>query len=96
MISWRVYPARLSLFDEWQFFEAKTCAGRLPALVRLSKAHQSRKQWEQAIGFARRWLSLDTLHEPAHRLLMELYDGAGQVSAALRQYEVCVQILEAS
>src|SRR5207248_2977441 len=47
-----------------------------------------------AIPYARRWLALDRLHEPAHRQLMQLYTWVGQRAAALHQYRECVQVLE--
>jgi predicted ATPase len=34
------------------------------------------------------------LNEPAHCLLMRLYAQSGQRTAALRQYEICVQVLQ--
>ena len=47
-----------------------------------------------AIPYARRWLALDPLHEPAHRALMQLYAQTDQQAAAMRQYQVCVDTLE--
>jgi len=49
---------------------------------------------EAAIPHARRWVSLDPLHEPAQRRLIQLYDRSGQPAAALRQYEEFVKLLE--
>src|SRR6185503_7667804 len=49
---------------------------------------------ETAIVYARRWLALDPLHEPAHRYLMLLYAWSGQWSAAFRQYRECARLLE--
>lgn len=46
------------------------------------------------IDYARRWVAHDPLHEPAHRALMTLYAQAGQPTAALRQYESCVRLLD--
>src|SRR5205807_6599424 len=45
-------------------------------------------------AYARRWLSLDPLHEPAHRMVMQLYAANGQRAEALRQYQECVTILD--
>jgi predicted ATPase len=47
-----------------------------------------------ALAAVRRRVALDPLHEPAHRQLMQLYVEAGQQGEALRQYGVCVQILQ--
>jgi predicted ATPase/DNA-binding SARP family transcriptional activator len=83
-------------FDEWQFFQREnlrgTCARVLDQLTRI---HQGREDWDVALGYARRWLALDPLHEPAHRALIELYAQAGQQGAALRQYWECVRVLDA-
>ena len=82
-------------FEEWRFFEAEDLRQSLAeALVQLAGAYQQRQEWEQAIHFGRRWLALDALHEPAHRLLMRLFASSGHVAAAVRQYEQCVQVLE--
>ena len=64
------------------------------ALQRLVRWHGARGEHETAIPYARRWLSLDLLHEPAHRALMELYARSGQHSAALRQYGECQRVLK--
>ncbi|NIP69311.1 MAG: tetratricopeptide repeat protein, partial [Planctomycetales bacterium] len=83
-------------FDEWQFFQTESLRQELAsALERLVRGHSAQGAYESAIPYARRWLALDPLHEPAHRHLMQLYAQAGQRAAALRQYQECVRILEA-
>ncbi|MDQ4127724.1 MAG: AAA family ATPase [Actinomycetota bacterium] len=82
-------------FDDWQFFEAQSLRRELSdALQRLVRGHAERGEWESAIAYARRWLALDPLHEPAHRSLMQLYAWADQRTDALRQYRECVRVLE--
>jgi DNA-binding SARP family transcriptional activator/pimeloyl-ACP methyl ester carboxylesterase len=82
-------------FDEWQFFQTEELRRLLAdALQRLIRWQINRGEYEQAIPGARRWLSLDPLHEPAHRQLMQLYAWSGQRSAALRQYQECQHILQ--
>lgn len=82
-------------FENWQFFQAESLRRELGgALERLTRYLGDRGESERAIGYARRWLALDPLHEPAHRYLMLLYAQAGQRSAALHQYRACVQVLE--
>ncbi|MGC9394775.1 MAG: AAA family ATPase [Anaerolineae bacterium] len=84
-------------FDEWQFFQTEGLRDALAgALTRLVEWYSGRGEsgLEQAIAYARRWLSLDPLHEPAHRHLIMLYAQSGQRSAALRQYRQCVRLLE--
>ncbi|HSL01626.1 MAG TPA: AAA family ATPase [Rubrobacteraceae bacterium] len=82
-------------FDDWQFFEAEELRRALAgALDRLSRGLAARGEWEKAISHSRRWLTLDHLHEPAHRWLMLLYAWAGERAGALRQYRECVRVLE--
>ncbi|MEZ4619848.1 MAG: BTAD domain-containing putative transcriptional regulator [Caldilineaceae bacterium] len=82
-------------FDDWQLFQREELRFALAtALDRLVEAHQRQETIGEAIPIARRRLSLDPLHEPAHRQLMQLYAASGQETAALRQYERCVQILQ--
>ncbi len=83
-------------FDDWQFFHTEGLRDELAgALKRLAHAHGLRGEFEfeQAIAYARRWLALDPLHEPAHRCLMQLYAQSGQRAAALRQYAECERVL---
>lgn len=82
-------------FDEWQFFQTETLRRELAnVLEKLVHCHSLLGEWDAAITYARRWLALDSLHEPAHRRLMQLYAWAGQRAAALRQYRECVRILD--
>lgn len=81
-------------FDNWQFFQRDALRRLLArAVEQLALAHQARSQLGEAIPYARRWLALDPLHEPAHRLLMQLYAASGQQAAARRQYEECKRLL---
>ncbi len=82
-------------FEEWQFFQAEHLQRDfVGALERLVDEYSARGQFETAIPYARQWLALDTLHEPAQRALMRLYAWSGQHSAALRQYQECLRALE--
>ena len=82
-------------FDEWQFFQVETLQRDLAsALTRLIRCHSAQSEFEPAIAYARRWLSLDPLSEPAHRQLMQLYAWHGQRSLALRQYQECARALK--
>jgi len=82
-------------FDEWQFFQTQGLRdGLAGALERLVRCHSSPGEYELTIAYARRWLALDPLHEPAHRHLMQVYARGGQRAAALRQYQECARILE--
>jgi predicted ATPase/DNA-binding SARP family transcriptional activator len=82
-------------FDDWRLFQAERLRRELgPVLQRLARGYSARREHAKAIEFARRWLALDPLHEPAHRALMRAYARSGQRSAALRQYRECVRILD--
>src|SRR5215203_2449052 len=81
-------------FDDWQFFQSESLRRELAgALERLARGRAALDEWEAAVAHARRWLALDALHEPAHRLLMMLYAWSDERAAALRQYRECVRIL---
>jgi DNA-binding SARP family transcriptional activator len=83
-------------FDEWQFFQRESLRQLYgQVLEQLVQAYRTKQAWDQAIAYARRWLALDGLHEPAHRMLMRLYAWAGQQAAAVRQYQECTRILGA-
>ncbi|NQU30728.1 MAG: AAA family ATPase, partial [Anaerolineae bacterium] len=81
-------------FDDWQFLESdalrRELAGVLECLVTL---HQMQGEFPLALNYARRWLTLDSLNEAAHRALITLYAQNNQRSAALRQYRECVRAL---
>jgi LuxR family maltose regulon positive regulatory protein len=83
-------------FDRWQMEWREELSQQMGwALERLAEAYGESGRWEQAIQMARRWLALDELHEPAHRTLMFLYARSGKRSAALRQYDTCLRLLQA-
>jgi class 3 adenylate cyclase/DNA-binding SARP family transcriptional activator len=83
-------------FDEWQFFQRESLRQLYgQVLEQLVQAYRGQHAWAQAILYARKWVALDGLHEPAHRMLMWLYAWAGQHAAAVRQYQECVRLLEA-
>jgi len=81
-------------FDEWQFFQRDSLRQKFAdALQHLSSRYARLADWDQALVFARRWVALDRLHEPACRNLIDLYARSGQRAAALRQYEELSRLL---
>jgi DNA-binding SARP family transcriptional activator len=82
-------------FEEWLTPERERLREKaLEALARLL-AHQIRTgAGESAVQTAIRVLGLDPAQETVHRSLMKLYAQQGRRGAALRQYQVCVGVLE--
>ncbi|RME83937.1 MAG: hypothetical protein D6775_06845, partial [Caldilineae bacterium] len=81
-------------FDEWVLLERERLYLLLiDALQELATLYLNLGDYAAGLEQARRLLRLDPMNEPGHRLLMRLLVGSGQRSAALRQYEICEQIL---
>jgi DNA-binding SARP family transcriptional activator len=81
-------------FDRWlsakrQSFHEKA----VDVLNRLVAQHIASGNLGSAAYVATRLLTLDPLRESSHRALMELYGKQGRYAAALRQYQICADIL---
>lgn len=82
-------------FDNWVAQERRVWERRyLDALALLVDEYASRNAYPEAIAAAQRALAVDPLAEEMHRQLIALYAAAGDRTAALRQFEHCVVILE--
>jgi DNA-binding SARP family transcriptional activator len=82
-------------FDDWLHGERERLRGHAArALERICAQSVTGEALEGAIGAALRLLALDPLHESVHRSLMRLYLRSGRRAAALRQYQVCVDVLQ--
>ena len=82
-------------FEDWQVFQSENLRRSFGSVLeRLVELQEARGDLEGAIERARRWLSLDVLHEPAHRRLMLLLAMAGDRAGALRAYREFVAILD--
>lgn len=82
-------------FEEWQLMMQESFQRQQASVLRqLSEIHELWGQYEQAIDYGQKWLSLDALEETAHRRLMELHSLAGRHAEAVRQYEKCRSVLE--
>lgn len=79
-------------FDEWQAAQGEMLRGELASA--LGRLALGTSDVPSAIAHARRWVSIDPLHEPAHRALMRLLAKASDRSAALRQYRECAHLLD--
>ncbi len=65
----------------------------LNALTFLCQQAELEEQLMAAIDYAQQILELDPLREWAHRCLMRCHHAIGQTACALRQYNICVQVL---
>lgn len=82
-------------FEEWQISQSDRLRRDLARTLRRLTSHlRSQGNYDDAVTYAQKWLSLDNLDEEVHRFLMELYALAGQRSLAVRQYEQCQAILD--
>ena len=85
-------------YEQWQLFQRETLRREYGGmLMRLAEfyGNDATHEYDLAIHYAQRWLALDRLHEPAHRLLMRMYATSRQPDRAIRQYHDCVAILNA-
>jgi DNA-binding SARP family transcriptional activator/pimeloyl-ACP methyl ester carboxylesterase/class 3 adenylate cyclase len=74
-------------FDDW-------LAAERHRLERLLALELTAGALEQAVGTGLRLLALDPLRESAHRTLMDAYVRQRRRTAALRQYQRCVEVLQ--
>jgi len=81
-------------FEEWAEAESESLRRELTAtLSDLAAAQEAAGDQIGALRTVQQWLSLDDLHEPAHRALIRLYAATGDRAAALVQYRECVRTL---
>jgi DNA-binding SARP family transcriptional activator len=82
-------------FEEWLRGERERLHElALEAFAKLLAHQMKLDAAEPAIQTALRLLSLDPLQEVTHRALMRLYAREGRRAAALRQYQLCVDVLQ--
>jgi DNA-binding SARP family transcriptional activator len=88
-------PSYSEEFDDWQRSQRQWLRWEFAEIhQRLSEYYCKQGRYDLAIKYGQQWLSLDPLHEPAHRHLMRLFVANGQRTEAFRQYERCVDILD--
>jgi DNA-binding SARP family transcriptional activator len=81
-------------FDEWLSSERVRYRDMaIDALSTVMQQQAEQGESEAALATTQRLLSIDPANEDAHRLAMQLYDGSGRRSAALRQYRIYVDTL---
>lgn len=82
-------------FEDWARNLAESFRIRAgEAFNRLAIGRAAASQYPEAIAAATKWVDLDSLHEPAHRLLMLLHAWAGDRPGAIETYRSFVAILD--
>ena len=81
-------------YSDWLLVERERLAqAHARALRQLIALHEARRQYPEAIGFARELLRHDPLNEPTYADLMRLCALSGDRAAALHAYHTCVTVL---
>ncbi|MBA2640706.1 MAG: AAA family ATPase, partial [Nocardioidaceae bacterium] len=81
-------------FEDWAETEAEGLRRELTVtLAGLAASREAAGDLAGAVRAVQQWLTLDPMHEPAHRALIRLYAAAGDRAAALVQYRQCVRTL---
>ena len=82
-------------FDDWVAIERENLRrDAIRCLARLGNRTVEGGAVDEGLVHLRRWVALDPLDETAHRTLIQTYLASGDRSAALRQYEECVRVLD--
>jgi DNA-binding SARP family transcriptional activator len=82
-------------YEDWVAPEQQRLAERFLQALRQLTGHLERSgEFERALQYARRAVSVDPLREEAHELLIRLHAAAGQPGAALRQYRELERMLK--
>lgn len=82
-------------FEDWLLTQRERVRElAVEALARLLAHHVQQNATAQAIRTAGRLLGLDPLQEAVHRTLMRLHAQQGRRGMALRQYQLCVGVLQ--
>ncbi len=82
-------------YDEWVLEQRERLRQRyLETLERLARLLEERGEAPEGVPYAERLLRHDPFREETYRLLMRLYDAAGDRARALRVYHVCTATLE--
>lgn len=92
----RLYRADLlpECYDEWIEPERDRLRQLLTgALERLTEICEQQGQYQEALGYAERLLTIDEFNESTYRLLMRLYALNKDRASALRVYNRCVEVL---
>lgn len=82
-------------FEHWARTVAESARSRASEVFsRLALASAMTGDYAKAIATTNRWIGLDELHEPAHRMAMLLGAWTGDRPGAIQAYRRCVAILD--
>jgi DNA-binding SARP family transcriptional activator len=85
---------RETTFDDWLTAERERFRElALDTLAKLLSLQAKAGAIEAAIQTSVRLLAMDALQEPVHRTLMRLYVQQGRRNAALKQFQICTDVL---
>ena len=83
-------------YDDWALHERERLRDLyLGGLTRLMEYHQAQCAYQQSLAYGQRILQQEPLREDIHRAVIRLYHQSGQRAQALRQYELCGDLLAA-
>ena len=83
-----------SIFEEWLLLQRERFQRlAVDALRRLAEGYTLQGEYDRALAYAWRQVSLEPLREGGHRLVMRLMAYGGRASEALAQYEACRRLL---
>ncbi|GIK41282.1 MAG: hypothetical protein BroJett011_51150 [Chloroflexota bacterium] len=81
-------------YDDWALRERERLRLLyLNSLICLMRYYHHHGAYEQSLNYGQQILKLDPLREEIHREIMRLYLENGQRTLAVRQYEICREIL---
>lgn len=82
-------------YDEWLLPERERLREKfVDCLAQLIVLSEAAREYQIAIGYARRLLQADPLSEHAYRKLMNLYAELGDRANVVRVYQTCVAVLK--
>jgi two-component SAPR family response regulator len=83
------------LYDDWTALpRERLCHTYLDLADRLSEYYRQEDDTAAAIALCQKILAKDKCHEEAHYRLMQCYQAQGQRPLAVRQYQLCLQVLK--
>jgi len=88
-------PSECPTFDEWLFFQRDGLEQQaLATLQNLVDGLIADGDYQDGLARAQRLVTLDPLHEGAHRRLMRIQGALGDRDSVRRQYRLCADVLE--